>query len=97
MNDRVRRRAVAEWHGKARAESDSVARALLQTEMRFERDLGKVGGLLAAGSDPCCLTAIAGYADQRSRCSPAAALALGAARGAQPRVVRRYTLGVNPV
>jgi imidazolonepropionase-like amidohydrolase len=34
--------------------------------MAFEREFVKAGGLLGAGSDPCCLSAIAGYADQRN-------------------------------
>jgi predicted amidohydrolase YtcJ len=34
--------------------------------MQFERMFVQAGGLLGAGSDPCCLSAIAGYADQRN-------------------------------
>ena len=34
--------------------------------MEFERAFVKAGGLLGAGSDPCCLSAIAGYGDQRN-------------------------------
>jgi imidazolonepropionase-like amidohydrolase len=34
--------------------------------MDFERAFVAAGGNLAAGSDPCCLTAIAGFADQRN-------------------------------
>src|SRR5690606_17179936 len=34
--------------------------------MDFERAFVEAGGLLAAGSDPCCLTQIAGYGDQRN-------------------------------
>ena len=34
--------------------------------MAFERAFVKAGGLLGAGSDPCCLSAIAGYGDQRN-------------------------------
>ena len=34
--------------------------------MQFERDFVKAGGLLGAGSDPCCQSAIAGYGDQRN-------------------------------
>ena len=34
--------------------------------MEFERAFVKAGGLLGAGSDPCCLSSIAGYGDQRN-------------------------------
>ena len=34
--------------------------------MAFERAFVKAGGLLGAGSDPCCISAIAGYGDQRN-------------------------------
>jgi imidazolonepropionase-like amidohydrolase len=34
--------------------------------MAFERAFVRAGGLLGAGSDPCCLTEIAGYGDQRN-------------------------------
>ena len=34
--------------------------------MAFEREFVKAGGLLGAGSDPCCLSEIAGYGDQRN-------------------------------
>ena len=34
--------------------------------MDFERAFVKAGGLLGAGSDPCCTSAIAGYGDQRN-------------------------------
>src|SRR6185503_621703 len=34
--------------------------------MEFERAFYQAGGLLGAGSDPCCVSAIAGYGDQRN-------------------------------
>ena len=34
--------------------------------MEFDRAFVKAGGLLGAGSDPCCISAIAGYGDQRN-------------------------------
>ena len=34
--------------------------------MAFEREFVKAGGLLGAGSDPCCLSEVAGYGDQRN-------------------------------
>jgi imidazolonepropionase-like amidohydrolase len=52
--------------GKTRAEADKPAIAALKKAMEYERAFVKAGGLLAAGSDPCCGPAIAGYADQRN-------------------------------
>ena len=46
--------------------SDSIHRAALKKSMEFEREFVKAGGLLGAGSDPCCLSQIAGYGDQRN-------------------------------
>jgi imidazolonepropionase-like amidohydrolase len=61
------REAVLRYYARAKdAPSDNHARAALKKAMEFERAFVKAGGLLAAGSDPCCLTAIAGYADQRN-------------------------------
>ena len=56
---------------KARAlasdNSKSVAPALLETEMRFEREFVRAGGLLMAGADPTGNGgAMAGLADQRN-------------------------------
>jgi imidazolonepropionase-like amidohydrolase len=50
----------------ARERDDAGARAIFRKAMDFERAFVKAGGLLAAGSDPCCVTAIAGFADQRN-------------------------------
>jgi imidazolonepropionase-like amidohydrolase len=52
--------------GKTRAEADKPAIASFKKAMEYERAFVKAGGLLAAGSDPCCGPAIAGYADQRN-------------------------------
>ena len=49
---------------RAEAEKDDIA--ALKKAMEFERAFVKAGGLLAAGADPCCGNAIAGYADQRN-------------------------------
>ena len=38
----------------------------IKKAMEFERAFVAAGGLLGAGSDPCCLTEIAGYGDQRN-------------------------------
>jgi predicted amidohydrolase YtcJ len=34
--------------------------------MQFERRFVAAGGLLGAGSDPCCLSVVAGYGDHRN-------------------------------
>ena len=69
----TRARRVFPGHGmpsrilRARTHAnDSVALRNLRKAMDFERAFVKAGGLLAAGSDPCCASAIAGYADQRN-------------------------------
>ncbi|MFN8571318.1 MAG: amidohydrolase family protein [Gemmatimonadaceae bacterium] len=58
--------AVDRWYGAAATAKDANSRAVLQKTMAFERAFYKAGGLLAAGSDPCCLHVIAGYGDQRN-------------------------------
>jgi hypothetical protein len=57
---------VAEWYEKGRTANDSLWRRALKKGMQFERAFYQAGGLLGAGSDPCCVSAIAGYADQRN-------------------------------
>lgn len=59
-------KVVGDWYDKGKSQNDAVARAVFKKHMQFERAFVKGGGLLAAGSDPCCLSAIAGYADQRN-------------------------------
>ncbi|MBV6522087.1 MAG: Adenine deaminase [Gemmatimonadaceae bacterium] len=58
--------AVAKWYADAPKARDAVGRAVLQKTMAFERAFYQAGGLLGAGSDPCCLHVIAGYGDQRN-------------------------------
>jgi imidazolonepropionase-like amidohydrolase len=58
--------AVARWYESGKTANDSVQRMVMKRAMDFERAFAKAGGLLAAGSDPCCLHAIAGYSDQRN-------------------------------
>ncbi len=53
-------------NGKNSAQADQRGIAALKKAMEYERAFVKAGGLLAAGADPCCATAIAGYADQRN-------------------------------
>ncbi|MGQ0537581.1 MAG: amidohydrolase family protein [Gemmatimonadaceae bacterium] len=60
------RDAVALYYERGRTSNDSLARKNLRKAMDFERSFVNGGGLLAAGADPCCASAIAGYADQRN-------------------------------
>jgi hypothetical protein len=57
---------VAAYYGRSKTARDSVQRANFKRSMEFERAFVKAGGLLGAGSDPCCTSAIAGYGDQRN-------------------------------
>jgi imidazolonepropionase-like amidohydrolase len=59
-------RVVSAWHADAQSKDDSAQQQNLKKAMQFERAFVKAGGLLAAGSDPCCRTAVAGYGDQRN-------------------------------
>lgn len=59
-------KAVSAWMEKAKATDDKVQRENFKKAMRFEKMLVDAGGLLAAGSDPCCLSVMAGYGDQRN-------------------------------
>src|SRR5262249_22453311 len=58
--------AVSTWHARAQGSDDSGQQQNLKKAMQFERAFVNAGGLLAAGSDPCCLTVVAGYGDQRN-------------------------------
>ena len=57
---------VSDWYEKGRTANDSLWRRAMKKGMEFERAFAKAGGLLGAGADPCCISAIAGYADQRN-------------------------------
>ena len=57
---------VAAYYERGKTASDSLPRARFKKHMQFERAFVKAGGLLGAGSDPCCTSAIAGYGDQRN-------------------------------
>src|SRR3954447_7539606 len=59
-------KSVAQYYERGRTATDSVERAAFKKSMEFERAFVKAGGLLGAGSDPCCLSSIAGYGDQRN-------------------------------
>ncbi len=60
------RSMVERYFENAKDVDDSLARQALRNAMAFEREFVRAGGLLAAGSDPCCLSSIASYADQRN-------------------------------
>lgn len=57
---------VAGYLTRGKTMNDSIHRVTLKKAMEFDRAFVKAGGLLGAGSDPCCLSAIAGYGDQRN-------------------------------
>jgi imidazolonepropionase-like amidohydrolase len=57
---------IAKFYETGKTAKDSIHRVTLKKSMEFERAFVKAGGLLGAGSDPCCLSAIAGYGDQRN-------------------------------
>lgn len=57
---------VSDYYTKGRTANDSLWRRAMKKGMEFERAFVAAGGLLGAGSDPCCISAIAGYADQRN-------------------------------
>ena len=59
-------KAVASWYDNAAKAKDAPSREVLRKTMAFEVAYLRAGGLLAAGSDPCCLHVIAGYGDQRN-------------------------------
>jgi imidazolonepropionase-like amidohydrolase len=59
-------KAVDQWYERGKQANDAVARDVLRKTMAFEVAFMRAGGLLAAGSDPCCLHVIAGYGDQRN-------------------------------
>jgi imidazolonepropionase-like amidohydrolase len=89
------RQALVTWKTRNGEKTDPVQHATLKKAMEFERAFVKAGGLLGAGSDPCCLTAIAGYADQRNYellveagFSPEQAIQIMSANGAR-------VLGIN--
>jgi imidazolonepropionase-like amidohydrolase len=57
---------VEKYYEMGKTQNDSMARVTLKKAMQFERAFVKAGGLLGAGSDPCCISEIAGYGDQRN-------------------------------
>jgi hypothetical protein len=59
-------KAVDKYYAGGASAKDSIDTAALKKAMAFERAFVAAGGLLGAGSDPCCLSAIAGFADQRN-------------------------------
>jgi imidazolonepropionase-like amidohydrolase len=59
-------KAVSGWLTTTRAKGDALSAAGYKKAMQFEKMFHDAGGLLAAGSDPCCITVIAGYGDHRN-------------------------------
>ena len=57
---------IQRYYENGKTAKDSVQRANFKRAMAFELAFVKAGGLLGAGSDPCCVSAIAGYGDQRN-------------------------------
>jgi imidazolonepropionase-like amidohydrolase len=57
---------IATFYANGKNANDAVHRATFKKAMEFDRAFVKAGGLLGAGSDPCCTSAIAGYGDQRN-------------------------------
>ena len=62
------REVVARWYenAKTRGDRDRAGIEVFKKHLAYERAFVEAGGLLAAGSDPCCTTSIAGFADQRN-------------------------------
>jgi imidazolonepropionase-like amidohydrolase len=59
-------KAVAAWLARMRTAGDPLSPASYRKAMQFEKMFFDAGGLLAAGSDPCCLSVTAGYGDHRN-------------------------------
>ena len=57
---------IAKYYASGETAKDSDQRAAFKKAMEFDRAFVKAGGLLGAGSDPCCTSAVAGYGDQRN-------------------------------
>ena len=57
---------VSDYYAKGRTADDSLWRRAMKKGMEFERAFVRAGGLLGAGADPCCISAVAGFADQRN-------------------------------
>jgi imidazolonepropionase-like amidohydrolase len=58
--------SVSRFYESGKTAKDSIHVVTLKKAMEYERAFVKAGGLLGAGSDPCCIHAIAGYGDQRN-------------------------------
>jgi len=60
------RPAVLAFYERGKTAKDSAFRSVFKKAMAFDRAFYLAGGLLAAGSDPCCITSMAGFGDQRN-------------------------------
>lgn len=59
-------KAVQRMYDNGQKAKDQVGRSVLKKTMAFEVAFMRAGGLLGAGSDPCCAHVIAGFGDQRN-------------------------------
>jgi imidazolonepropionase-like amidohydrolase len=59
-------KAVERMYDNGKRAQDQVGRSVLKKTMAFEVAFMRAGGLLGAGSDPCCVHVIAGFGDQRN-------------------------------
>jgi imidazolonepropionase-like amidohydrolase len=59
-------KAATAWLTTMRAKGDTLSPASYKKAMQFDKMFYDAGGLLAAGSDPCCISVIAGYGDHRN-------------------------------
>jgi hypothetical protein len=55
---------IARYYESEKTVKDSIRIVTFKKSMEFGRAFVEAGGLLGAGADPCCLSAIAGYGDQ---------------------------------
>ena len=59
-------KAIQTWHANGQTRDDKPRQAIFKKAMQFERRFVAAGGLLGAGSDPCCQSVVAGYGDHRN-------------------------------
>jgi imidazolonepropionase-like amidohydrolase len=59
-------KAVTAWLERMRKAGDPLSPASYKKALQFEKMFYDAGGLLAAGSDPCCMSVTAGYGDHRN-------------------------------
>ncbi len=84
-------KAVTAWLERKRKQGDTLAPASYKKAMQFEKMFFDAGGLLAAGSDPCCLSVTAGYARSPQLRDPRRSRIHARAGGAGDDVERRQS------